>query len=284
MSDLPGLVLVHGAWHSSETWSDVKPLLEAKGFDVTAVDLPGAGLNARAPVAYHNRPLDAAAFGTEPSPNAGVGQQERTDAVVAAVRASAERTGNKVVLVGHSLGGITISPVAEAVPELLHSVIYLTAFLLAPGVPAIAMIQDPTMAEALVPTLFMADPQNVGALRVDTGSDDAEYLAKVKAAFYGDLSDAQFKSAKTGLHPDEPVQVAVVPSPITAEHFGSVPRHYIRCANDQAITLAGQDKMIADTDAALGSKTAVHTLQTSHSPFFSQPEKLAELINGIADN
>jgi pimeloyl-ACP methyl ester carboxylesterase len=34
-----------------------------------------------------------------------------------------------VVLVGHSLGGLTVSAVAEAMPERLSAVVYLTAFL-----------------------------------------------------------------------------------------------------------------------------------------------------------
>ncbi|MDN3721876.1 hypothetical protein QW131_28625 [Roseibium salinum] len=85
-------------------------------------------------------------------------------------------------------------------------------------------------------------------------STDPEYRQKLKEAFYGDLTESQFEAALAGLHPDEPVQVAIVPSPVTPERFATVPRHYVRCTQDRAITLAGQDKMIADMDAALGGK------------------------------
>ncbi|MCX2721393.1 alpha/beta fold hydrolase [Roseibium salinum] len=282
MSEQTGIVLVHGAWHSGSTWSEVAPLLRDKGFDVVAVDLPGAGPNASRPASFSKRPLESAVFATEPSPNAGVGQEERTQAFIDAVRASSERTGKKVVLAGHSLGGITVSPVVEAVPELIHAVVYVTAFMLAPGLPAIAMIQDATMADAIVPQLFLADPQTVGALRIDVASTDPEYRQKLKEAFYGDLTESQFEAALAGLHPDEPVQVAIVPSPVTPERFATVPRHYVRCTQDRAITLAGQDKMIADMDAALGGKTIVHTLNASHSPFYSAPDALSDILSRIA--
>ncbi|MDN3721875.1 alpha/beta fold hydrolase [Roseibium salinum] len=95
MSEQTGIVLVHGAWHSGSTWSEVAPLLRDKGFDVVAVDLPGAGPNASRPASFSKRPLESAVFATEPSPNAGVGQEERTQAFIDAVRASSERTGKK---------------------------------------------------------------------------------------------------------------------------------------------------------------------------------------------
>ncbi|MEX1057330.1 MAG: hypothetical protein WED11_06345 [Natronospirillum sp.] len=47
--------------------------------------------------------------------------------------------------------------------------------------------------------------------------------------------------------------------------------------------IAGQDYMIAAVDAALGSKTAQYTLDSSHSPFFSQPEKLAKVVTNIME-
>jgi pimeloyl-ACP methyl ester carboxylesterase len=92
----PGFIFVHGAWHNAGTWKHVIPRLEAEGYVARALDLPGAGANAKLPVAYSRRPLDAAAFASEPSPNAGVTQEERTRAVIAAI----EALGRPAVLVG----------------------------------------------------------------------------------------------------------------------------------------------------------------------------------------
>lgn len=280
--DKPAFVFIHGAWHGARTWDKVVPVLEAAGHHCVAIDLPGSGKNAASPESFSRKPFDPAAFGTEPSPNAGVAQEARTAATVEAVRQAAARGNGKVVLVGHSLGGITVSPVAETVPELLHAAVYLTAFMLPPGMPAIAMIQHESMAAALVPGLFMADPAGVGALRINVASDDPAYLAGLKTAFFGDVDQAAFETFRKTLHCDEPAQVALVPSGVTKDHFGTVARHYVHCDADQAITPAGQALMVAMVDEAMGSKTSIHRLSASHSPFLSQPAQVADILLGIA--
>jgi hypothetical protein len=78
----PAFVFVHGAWHDAATWRLIRPLLEARGHVVRELDLPGAGRNAKTPRSYGRRPLDLAAFATEPSPNADVSQEDRTHAGV----------------------------------------------------------------------------------------------------------------------------------------------------------------------------------------------------------
>jgi hypothetical protein len=97
-----------------------------------------------------------------------------------------------------------------------------------------------------------------------------------------DLNDEQFVAAIAKLHCDEPASVANVPSNVTADRFGTVKRHYIRCMDDMGLTKATQDLMIALVDEALGSRTSVHSMDTSHSPFYSQPAELAEILVGIA--
>ncbi len=37
------IVLVHGAWADASAWHGVTPLLQAKGYDVIEVNLPGHG-------------------------------------------------------------------------------------------------------------------------------------------------------------------------------------------------------------------------------------------------
>lgn len=278
----PAFVLVHGAWHGARSWDKVVPLLESAGHSAIALDLPGSGALAKLPASFLMKPFDAAAFATEPSPNAGVTQEERTAAAVEAVRKAAATSNGGVVLVGHSLGGITASAVAEAVPELLRAVVYLTAFMLPPGMPAIAMIQHESMAAALVPGLFMADPADVGALRIHVRNEDPVYGRQLHAAFFGDVEDREYDAFRATLHPDEPAQVALVPSPVTSARFGTVPRHYIHCDGDRAITPAGQALMVQMVDGALGSRTVAHRLSSSHSPFLSRPVELADLLAAVA--
>src|SRR5580692_11083593 len=98
-------VLVHGGWHNHSTWDRVTPILNANGFEALTLDLPGAGVYATAPTSLGLRPFDPAAFATEPSPSAGITQEERTQAVVTLVKEAALLNDCKVILVGHSAGG-----------------------------------------------------------------------------------------------------------------------------------------------------------------------------------
>ncbi len=98
---------------------------KANGFAGLTLDLPGAG-------------FDPAAFAAERSPIAGVTQEERT---LALVKEAASFSDGKVILVGHSAGGMTISAVAEQVPNLLLAVVYLAGFMVPNGMPLLAMLQ-----------------------------------------------------------------------------------------------------------------------------------------------
>jgi pimeloyl-ACP methyl ester carboxylesterase len=280
----PALVFVHGAWHDAATWRLVTPLLEARGYGVRALDLPGAGRNAEAPRSYRRRPLDLAAFAVERSPNAEVSQQDRTRAVVASIDEITRSQARLVVLVGHSLGGLTVSAVAEAIPERVSAVVYLSAFLLPPGMTAHTMIEHPTMGGSLVPSLFLADPGLVQAMRIDPRSDRPDYVQQTKSALYGDLSDADLQVALSHLHCDEPLGVMLNPAHVTPGRFGRVHRHFIRCFYDKAIPIAAQDFMIGAIDECAYGPTHTHTLATSHSPFYAQPSALADILMGIAGN
>ncbi|ENN88065.1 Putative esterase [Rhizobium freirei PRF 81] len=262
-------VLVHGGWHNRSVWNRITPILEASGFAALTLDLPGAGVNAIAPISLNRRPFDAAAFATERSPVADVTQEERTQAVVALVEEAASRTDGRVILVGHSAGGMTISAVAERVPGLLIAVVYLAGFLVPNGMPLLAMLQHETMSSALSPQLFIGDPIAIGATRIHAGSTDRAYRSLLKASFYADVPENEFAYAASQLHCDESNAGALAPSQITPARFGTVRRHYIRCTQDRAVPLAGQDHMIAAVDDTIGGKTMTHTLESSHSPFLS---------------
>src|ERR1700733_13163724 len=166
----PVFVLIHGGWHNHSAWDKVTPRLEADGFAALTLDLPGAGVNAIAPTSLGHRPFDAAAFAAERSPVAGVTQAARTQAVVALVEEAASLGDGKVILVGHSAGGMTVSAVAEQVPNLLLAVVYLAGFLVPKGRPLLAMLQHESLSSALAPGLFVGDPAATGATRIHVGS------------------------------------------------------------------------------------------------------------------
>jgi pimeloyl-ACP methyl ester carboxylesterase len=277
-SNKPAFVLIHGGWHNHSAWDKIVPILKANGFAALTLDLPGAGVNSIAPTSLGHHPFDPAAFAAEPSPVAGITQEQRTQAVVALVKQAASLSDGRVVLVGHSAGGMTISAVAEQVPNLLLAVVYLAGFMVPNGMPLLAMLQHETMSSALSPGLFVGDPAAIGATRINAGSTDEAYRSLLKASFYGDVSESDFAHVASQLHCDESNAGALAPSEITPARFGTVPRHYIRCTQDCAIPLTGQDHMIATVDAAIGGKTTTHTLESSHSPFLSQPANLSKIL------
>jgi pimeloyl-ACP methyl ester carboxylesterase len=260
----------------------VTPILEAQGNAVLRLDLPGAGAKTIAPTSFGVRPFDPAAFAVERSPVAGVTQIERTHAVVARVKEAASLGDGEVILVGHSAGGITISAVAEHVPELLGAVVYLAGFMVPNGLSLLAMLPHESMASALSPGLFIGDPVAIGATRINPGPADDAYRSLLKASFYADVTDAEFAQAASRLHCDEPNGGALAPSEITPARFGTVPRHYIRTTQDCAVPLAGQDHMIAAVDGTIGGTTITHTLESSHSPFLSQPAALSKILLDIS--
>src|ERR1700746_636336 len=185
-------VLVHGGWHNHSAWDKVTPILKANGFAALTLDLPGARVNAIAPTSLGLRRFDPAAFAAERSPIAGVTQEERTQAVAALVKQAASLSSGKVILVGHSAGGMTISAVAEQVPNLLLAVVYLAGFMVPNGMSLLAMLQHETLSSALAPGLFVGDPVAIDATRIHAGSTDEAYRSLLKASFYGDVSEADF--------------------------------------------------------------------------------------------
>jgi len=282
---LPFLFL-HGGWHDLHTWDGIVARLQALGIVAEAIDLPGSGVHASLPASLRQRPLDLEAVRSERSPSSDVTQDERTQAVLRKLEEIALQTHQKAVLVGHSLGGVTVTAVGEARPDLVAAVVYLSASLVAPGKTVFEINSHPAAAAAQArgAHLALADPLAVGAIRLDVASDDPAYRATVRDIFFGDLSDEQFADALIHMYPDEPLRVFAEPSVMTPERFGGLPRHYIYTTEDRSVPFATQQFMVDQTDAAMENPTVTHALTSSHSPFYSQPDALTALLVSIVDS
>lgn len=75
----------------------------------------------------------------------------------------------------------------------------------------------------------------------------------------------------------EPVESGLVPLELSETNYGRVPRYYIECTEDKAVTPFIQRKMYTETPCK-----KVYSMATSHSPFFSKPAELTEILNDIA--
>ncbi|KAJ4967276.1 hypothetical protein NE237_019125 [Protea cynaroides] len=99
-------ILVHGVCHGGWCWYKVKPLLESAGHQVTAIDLAASGINMAKIDEIHTM-----ADYTEPL-------IESMDSLP---------PGEKVILVGHSLAGISIALAMDRFPHKISAAVFLTA-------------------------------------------------------------------------------------------------------------------------------------------------------------
>jgi pimeloyl-ACP methyl ester carboxylesterase len=165
------------------------------------------------------------------------------------------------VLVGHSRGGIVLSEVAERIPERIRVLVYVTAFLLEDGRSLVDSVAE--QPDSLVPpAMIVADDHQTATVR-----DSA-----IREAFYGRCSHDDVALARSLLRP-EPLAPLATPVRTTAARFGRVPRVYVECTADRAITHAAQRRM----QSALPCAERV-TLESDHSPFFSCPDELAAVL------
>ena len=281
-SSLP-FVLVHGAWHGAWTYEHLIPQLAAEGHAAIARDLPAHGLYAKFPDSFLQRPLDPGRFATEPSKVADTTLDDYVASIEQTIDALIAMGHDRVVLVGHSMGGVPITAVAERMPEKIAHLVYLTAFMPASGVPGVSYIAAPENLGEMVGPQLMADPARTGALRIDHRSSDPDYIRNGKTAFYADVSDETYAAVAHLLTPDVPVGPFATPITTTPGRWGSVRRHYIKCLQDRAIRPPLQQRFIDEANAFVpGNQTQVYELQSSHSPFLSQPRELAALLSRIA--
>lgn len=271
------LLFLHGYWHGSWCWSEVVARVTAAGRRAVAVDMAGHGLHARRPACLSQRPFAPDAVATEPSPVAGVGLDEAAELLIAQIRQVGR--GAPVTVVAHSMGGTVLTRAAQQVPELVGHMVYLTAFMPATDVPAIAYIQSAANEGELIGPSLRGDPALIGALRFDLASQDAAYREQLRQAFFGDVAPAVADAALGLLSPDAPIGIALGATTLTQDGWGSIPRTYITCAQDMAIRPAVQRGFITEADAAFpDTSTSVVALDASHSPFLSMPGQVADIV------
>jgi pimeloyl-ACP methyl ester carboxylesterase len=273
-------VLVHGGAHGAWAFERLTALLVQAGHHVVARDLPGHGLAARFPRSYATRPLNPQQFATEPSPIAHVTLRDYSDQVTATIRGLADRLPHhQIILLGHSMAGLVLNQVGEAIPELIGRLVYLSAWMTADGTSFSDYMAAPEFSTGLIPSILLADPAVAGALRMDFRSDDPDYRARVKAAFAADVNDHDWDAITNLLTPDTPAGPLTEPVAITSGRWGRIPRTYISCTEDQAVPPAAQRRFITEADKHTpDNPTDIREMHTSHSPFASQPRKLAETL------
>ncbi len=240
MSPRYTFVLVHGAWHGSWAWDAIVPRLRAAGQDAIAVDLPGNGCDSTRP------------------------QDVTLDLYAAHVASLIDAVSGPVILVGHSMGGMTIAQTSELRPDRIALAMYLCAFLLPDGMSVIEFYDkylQPWMRGAHSRVAYDQE-------RLCSSIDPASAVE----VFYhkADRSVAQAAARRLTPQPEGARRSLIR---LTPERFGRVPRVYIEALDDRSVHLPLQRRMQALTPCL-----AAYGLDSDHAPQLSQPDALVELL------
>jgi pimeloyl-ACP methyl ester carboxylesterase len=228
MSRNVNIMLVHGAWADGSCWSKVILLLQAKGYTVTAAQIPLTSLE---------------------------------NDIEVTRRLLSEQSG-PTVLVGHSYGGAVITGAANTTPQ-VKALVYITAFGLDEG-------------ESLE-SLSKQGPPSAGSTAIQPDSSGFLWINREKfhEAFCGDVTN------------DEAAVMSAVQKPLSFAAFGgqegtpawkTLPSWYLVCTDDKMIPPPAQEFLAKRMNAS------VKSVPSSHCPFMSRPQSVADIISLAADS
>lgn len=228
MSSKSNIMLVHGAWADGSCWSKVILLLRAKGFTVTAAQIPLMSLE-------NDIEVTRRLLADQPEPT---------------------------VLVGHSYGGAVITGAATATPN-VKALVYITAFGLDEG-------------ESLE-ALSKQGPPSPGSAAIEPDAHGFLWINR----------DKFHDSFAGGATPEEAAVMTAVQKPLSFAAFGgketapawkTLPSWYLQCTEDKMIPPPAQELM------AGRMKATVRSVASSHCPFMSHPQDVADIIALAADS
>jgi pimeloyl-ACP methyl ester carboxylesterase len=164
------------------------------------------------------------------------------------------------VLLGHSSAGMTISAVAETVPDQVGMLVYLTAFLMPTGMST-GEFTKPESGSILRPNLVIDE-------QAQTMS-----VGHAEEVFFNDCTPEDAAWA-TGMLRAESLELPKPPDvTLTDDGFGRVPRVFVECTQDNAMHISQQRRM----QELLPCKK-VYSLPSGHAPFISMPGELADCL------
>ncbi|KAJ1415235.1 Alpha/Beta hydrolase fold [Sesbania bispinosa] len=248
-------VLVHGVCHGAWCWYKLKPLLECAGHKVTALDLAASGINTYEIEDIHtfseySKPLLELLASLDPQ--------------------------EKVVLVGHSFGGMSLALAMDKFPEKIALGVFITAF-----------TPDTQHKPSYVLEQYIERFRHpiTGWLDSELSFSGSKTLLLLgsellSTEFYQLCSTEDLELMKTlkrrgSLFPEDLSKA----NNFSKEGYGSVPSAYIVCNEDLAIPLEYQQWMIQNA----GIDVMREIKGADHMAMLSKPKELCLSLLQIAD-
>ena len=236
--ELPDLVLIHGGAHAADCWdwTIAELACQEPKLRVLAVDLPGRRGN----------PADLSTATIT----------DWVDSVVAQVQ---DASVGDVVVVGHSMGGLTVPGVVTRLgADRVREMILAAAFIPPQGSSVVDTLGGPLAPLARVG----ARMRNIGVMP----------SAAARFAFWNGMSREQQRYAVSRLCPES---ARVITERVDRSELpAAVPRTWIMTLRDRALSQRQQHQCIR----ALGGVDGLFCIDTCHDLMYSEPGKLAAIL------
>ncbi|TVU34673.1 hypothetical protein EJB05_16517, partial [Eragrostis curvula] len=252
-------ILVHGLGHGAWCWYKVVATLRAAGHRVTALDMAASGV--------HPARIDEVASFEDYS-------RPLLDAVAAAP------DGERLVLVGHSLGGLSIALAMERFPRKVAIAVFVAA-----SMPCVGKHMGVTVEEfmrRITPDFFMDSTTMV--LNTGQGPRNAVTLGPnmLAAKVYEQSPAEDLELAKLLVRPgsqfmEDPIMKDK--SLLTDANYGSVKRVFVIAMADTSTTKEMQRQMV---DLSPGVEVE-EIVGADHMAMLSKPRELCDVLIKIAN-
>jgi len=234
----PTFVFVHGGQHTARCWQPTLDAMRRVEPEVAllAVDLPGHG----------DEPGDLA--------NLTIDQCVRS-----VVRQIDEAGAERVVLVGHSMAGITLPGVTEVLgADRVAHVVYVACCVPPQGATVMSTLRPPVSWIAAAMSRFVKVSKPLPA-------------PAAKWMFANGMTDAQKRQVVAELVPESAV---VTREPVDRSNMPDLPTTWVLTLRDNSLKPRVQREFISN----LGTVDEVVEVDTCHNIMVSEPGRLAELL------